>query len=119
LGHAIVKWLERFWYGCGNCRGGDSCPLVDAADQEAAQRLPWSHGWSLVFAASTVFLLPLTMAMVGAWLGGRYGDRLGLTTLGLRQGLGMLVGLSVGVGVAKLLIRLARTRSMPDSGDPE
>jgi len=114
-----VKWLERFWYGCGNCHGGDTCPLVDASDDAAAQRLRWGHGWSLVFAASTVFLLPLVCAVIGSWLGGRYGARLGLTTLGLRQGLGMLGGLAVGVGLAKLIIRWARTRPMPDGGDAE
>lgn len=114
-----MKWLERFWFGCGSCHGAESCPLVEEADAAAAKRLPWSRGWALVFASATVFLLPLATAVVGAWACGRYGDHLGLTTLSVRQGVGLLGGLAAGVGLAKLIVHWARPRRTPADGGVE
>jgi uncharacterized protein (DUF697 family) len=97
------KMLERFWFGCGECHGADSCPMAEhfeqfTAPREGVAKLP------IPLTAGLVFLLPLICAMLAAhWAS----TGLGLETdqgRSIAQGLGGLAGLLAGVGWAKLLL---------------
>jgi len=94
--------LENFWFGCGHCHGGKGCPMAQAADLNGD--VPAGAGGSLVLAAVTVFLFPLTLAILTAWAAGRWGPDTALSPLALRQTAGTLAGLALGVCLARPVI---------------
>ncbi len=109
----LEKALERLWLGCGgHCHthgpDGHSCPLLDGADPAKHLLDPevrrFSSGPSLVLACLAVFLLPLSTAVGGGFLAGRYLAPDASAFLGWWQAAGLLGGLAVGVGLAKLLV---------------
>ena len=120
-----MKFLERFWYGCGHCHGAEqgdgpaSCPLMQDAqvnrwlDPEGRR---FSQGGALVLAATTVFLLPLATAIGGAFVGGRYLAPASHTPVWAWQAIGMVAGLALGVGLAKLVLWLLRPRESVSGG---
>jgi len=100
-----LNWLERFWTGCGHCRGGQECPLAGANSPVG----PDGTG-GLALRAAVVFLLPLASAIVCShlawrmWAGHEPGSSAGW------QIAGMAVGIVLGIAVAKVLIRIMRQR---------
>ncbi|MGQ9649316.1 MAG: hypothetical protein ACUVXJ_04330 [Phycisphaerae bacterium] len=100
-----MNWLERFWTGCGHCKGGQGCPLVEANN-------PGGSGGTggMALRAAVVFLLPLTSAIVCSCLAWRMwaSDAAG-SIAGWQIG-GMAVGIAVGIALAKVLIRIMRQR---------
>ena len=124
----LEKALERLWFSCGGqCHnhgdGGASCPLMDGGDP--AQRLldpevrRFSEGGALVSASIAVFLLPLATAIGGAFLAGEYLASASVASVGWWQAAGLLAGLAVGVGLAKLVLRLVRSRQVVSGGGDE
>ena len=120
----IEKALERLWFSCGgHCHthtdGGASCPLLDGADP--MQRLldpearRFSSGFALVAACAAVFLLPLATAAGGAFLAGKY-LAASAQSEGLWQMAGILAGLAAGIGLAKLLLFLTRSKKTLTGG---
>jgi hypothetical protein len=98
-----MRFLERFWSGCGHCHDGRDCPLAtDAAPQTFGTR-EYDHGPALVGAVLLVFILPLATAIGGAFLAGRWLAGPAPQLLGLWQTGGAIVGFSAGVGLAKLV----------------
>ena len=99
-----MKWLERFWFGCGHCHGVDACPVARAAESESARSGPASRGAGLVGAAVVVFLMPLVFAIAGAWLaGGRPAGKSFAVSAGWQRA-GAAIGLVVGVVTARWLV---------------
>jgi hypothetical protein len=99
-----MKWLERFWFGCGHCHGVDACPVARAAESESARSGPASRGAGLVGAAVVVFLMPLVFAIAGAWLaGGRPAGKSFAVSAGWQMA-GAAIGLVVGVVTARWLV---------------
>lgn len=96
--------LERFWNGCGHCKGEQPCPIVteweqaESGGREGVALLP------VALTALVVFILPLTCGILGAWLAGRWWHTGSGELVGWRQAMGLLVGLAAGVGFAKLLL---------------
>ena len=109
-----MTWLERFWFGCGHCHGGEGCPVARA---ESAGGGPAGAGVELAGAAVTVFLLPLMLAIAGAWLaGGRAADGSFAVVAGWQLG-GAAAGLVAGVAVAGVLVRRRWGKRRGASGD--
>ena len=99
-----MKWLERFWFGCGHCHGTDGCPWVQdgiAPDENAG-------GARLVLLSMVVFLLPLLTAMVGAYYVGAWQAGAGTVALGWWQALGAVIGFAAGIPIARLLVAVIR-----------
>ncbi len=105
-----MRFLEKFWTGCGHCRGGDSCPIIQAAEQEGS---PYASGHRLVLSVLTVFILPLLSAILVAFAAGRWFAGETASSLARWQVGGLLVGMAAGVGLAKLLIHLATYKRAP------
>ncbi len=93
-----MKWLERFWFGCGHCHGADSCPVARAAESDSARG-------GLAGAAVVVFLMPLVFAIVGAWLAGGRPVEGTLAVSSGWQMVGATVGLAAGVVMARWLVQ--------------
>lgn len=98
-----MKFLERFWLGCGHCHGAQSCPLADKIDPAAVAAHEYGHGSALAAAVILVFLLPMVAAIVGAYLAGQWLGDGPESLLKTGQVGGAVVGFFVGVGVAKLV----------------
>ena len=79
----------------------------------------FASGPALVGAAAIVFLLPLATAVGGAYVADKYLSPASSVPLGVWQAGGMLVGLAVGVGVAKLVLMLVRSRQSISGGGEE
>ncbi len=110
-----MKWLERFWFGCGHCRGVEACPVARAV--ESAQSGPAGSGAGLVGAAVVVFLMPLVFAIAGAWLvGGRAAQDSHAVSSGW-QFVGAVAGLAAGVVTARWLVRRLWARRGDAAGD--
>jgi hypothetical protein len=73
------------------------CPGCDAA--AAADQPAGLSGWRMVLCSAVVFLLPLAAAIAGAALAG---------PVRIQQVGGVLLGLSLGIGMASLLFRMIR-----------
>ncbi len=99
-----MKMLERFWFGCGHCDGGASCPFAD--QMEAAGKTPVTGIARLPIPLTTaaVFLLPLASAILGASLMDKLWTAESALPVSLWQSLGLIVGLAVGAGLAKLAL---------------
>ncbi len=106
-----MKWLERFWFGCGHCHGG-SCPLADAASESEAS--PAGRGAPLAASCLAVFVLPLALAICGAWALGRCAAEFALMPQAAGQALGAVTGLAAGIALAKLMTQwiLRRERAV-------
>lgn len=124
----LEKALRRLWFSCGgHCHthsdGGASCPLMDGANPTQRSLDPQARrfgaGGALVGAAMVVFLLPLVMAIGGAFLAGEYLAPPSSGAVGWWQAAGMLAGLVVGVAIAKLLLFLVRSRQTISGGGDE
>ena len=98
-------------FGCKHCQMKSSCPMSDGETPLP----PEAQGFQLVSSAMVVFLLPLAMAILGAFLAVRWWARSTDASEGTLQAAGMAAGLIVGVVLAKLLIAL-RDRSKVCSG---
>ncbi len=106
FGDSLLKMLERFWFGCGHCDGGASCPF--ASEMEAAAKSPriGMARLPIPLTAAMVFLFPLACAIaVGylvseAWAGETFRSECGW------QALGGLGGLVVGVLIARLTLTI-------------
>lgn len=96
-----MKFLERFWFGCGHCHGDGTCPLLDTTTPLPLAAREFGHGPGLVGAVLLVFILPLAMAIAGAYAAGQWGPGQVVLSLGVRQAAGAVAGFLVGVGVAK------------------
>jgi hypothetical protein len=107
-----VKFLERFWHGCGHCHGSETCPLLQEAEGPEQHSLPFGQGFPMAAASAGVFLLPLGTAIGGAYLAGRCFASDSFVLLGLWQAAGLLVGLAVGALLAKGLLHIAQRRMM-------
>ena len=106
--------LDKLPAGCHDCQGEESCPMVK--EMEAASKLPGGSGGQLVFAATSVFIVPLLMAIIGTWAFPKWFAEATPTSHGRWEAIGLLVGLSIGVGLAKLLVLLIRKRRVVDTG---
>ena len=107
-----MKWLERFWGGCGHCHGAESCPLLQA-HEDAPQ---FGEGSSLVGASLTVFILPLASAILGAHLAERwYAESAHVSAL-VCQVVGGGVGLLIGIALAKIIIACVRRPGRSSGG---
>lgn len=105
-----MRFLERFWTGCGHCHGVESCPLAQAAEQEG---LPLGGGHRLVLTVLVVFILPLLSAILVAFVAGKWFAEETASSLARWQVGGLLVGMAAGVGLAKLLIHIATWKRAP------
>ena len=98
-------------FGCGHCHMQSSCPMKT---EDSAQDGSQAHFDGLASAAMTVFLLPLGMGIVGAYVAARLWAKDTSTSLGHWHVIGLVAGLTVGVILAKLLVWLRRpTKSLP------
>ena len=79
----------------------------------------FSTGAALVGASAAVFLLPLATAVGGAYAAEKLLSPASSVPVGVWQAGGMLVGLAVGVGVAKLVLMLVRSRQSISGGGKE
>jgi divalent metal cation (Fe/Co/Zn/Cd) transporter len=111
-----MKFLERFWFGCGHCHGGDGCPVMDDIDPEALERHEYGHGPTLVLAVILVFILPLATAIGGAYLAGHYSAGPTQSAQPLWQVAGAVAGFFVGVALARLVFWTRRRLSSSDGG---
>ncbi len=105
-----MRFLERFWTGCGHCRGGESCPIAEAAEQGG---LPLGGGRRLVLTVFVVFVLPLLSALLVAFAAGEWFAGETASSLARWQTGGLLVGMAAGIGLAKLLIHIATRKRAP------
>jgi hypothetical protein len=111
-----MKFLERFWFGCGHCHDGRGCPVAEHADPNTGEigfRVP---GVSLVGAAVLVFLVPLASAILGAFYAGRLAATEQVGLLGLWQVGGAVVGFLGGVAVAKCVFWVCGKFARPERG---
>ena len=112
-----MNWLERFWSGCGHCRGPEDCPLAKGLDGASSHgSIPTMSAGLFAVSVMAVFLLPLIFAMAGGYLAGRW---VALTDgiTGLFQDGGMVVGAVVGIAVAKALTRSVHSNCGTDADD--
>ena len=116
-----MEFLERFWHGCGgHCHSeGGSCPLAEQFEQEPDRRVPFDRGPALVASSAGVFLMPLLLAIGGAYAAGEYLASESSASVGLWQTGGMLVGLAAGIIVARTLLRVAQRRMQPTAQSDE
>ncbi len=111
-----MKFLERFWRGCGHCHDGRECPLATEFEQRTLGNGEYDHGSALVGAVLLVFILPLATAIGGAYASGRYLADAEGHSLGWWQAGGAIVGFFAGVGLARLALWARRHRN-PGQGD--
>lgn len=103
-----MQFLERFWHGCGgDCHNG-GCPITERMNRTDQTHVPFGSGAWLVGASFGVFIVPLLLAITGGHVVNHYAAT--LTKAGLPawcwQMLGMLLGLGVGVLLARIALRL-------------
>lgn len=110
-----MKFLERFWFGCGHCHGPEGCPWVEAAGCTSPDAFGAS-GRGLVLCALAVFILPLASAIAGAHLVGRWCVGLADGSIAAGQAAGIVVGFLVGVGVAKVVLLWLRPKGAGAGG---
>lgn len=96
--------LERFWFGCGECHRGTSCPIAAERENGAKPSRTGIARLPIPLTAMTVFLLPLACVIGGAFLCGRLWADGTAASVGRWQTAGALVGLTAGVGLAKLVL---------------
>jgi len=113
-----MKFLERFWFGCGDCHGGHGCPLAESVNQDRKEGGASAHGPALIGVAVLVFLVPMATAIIGAYVAGRWFAGPAETSLGFWQPAGAFVGFFAGVGLAKLVLWMCR-RFLPVDGGVE
>lgn len=112
-----MKFLERFWHGCGHCDGEESCPMIRSA-HALYDANPWFRGPRMVLTAVSIFLVPLLAGIVGAYLAQTWWASDAEGSIALWQTVGLLGGVAIGLGLAKLLVIAARlTRFVRPSGD--
>lgn len=114
-----MRFLERFWFGCGRCHDGQGCPLAEGAGPGAAGRHEYDQGAALVGAVLLVFILPLGCALGGAYLAGRGYAGPSLTVQGWWQLGGGLGGFAAGVALARVVLRICRRPRRPADGGLE
>lgn len=111
-----MRFLERFWFGCGHCHDGRGCPVADQIDPDTGELRGALRGGKLVAVVIMVFLVPLAMAVLGAYLSEAWwanGSRLAPATWQL---LGAVGGFFAGVGLAKLVLWVGRAHLPADGG---
>ncbi|MFH1747638.1 MAG: hypothetical protein ABIG44_11400 [Planctomycetota bacterium] len=124
----LEKALERLWFSCdGHCAtktdGAASCPLMNG-ENPAQRRLDpetrrFNAGGMMALACIVVFLLPLLSAAGGAYLAGRLVGPQSDAALNWCQTGGLVVGMAVGIGIAKLLVYLMRSKQTLTGGGDE
>ncbi|NLE60100.1 MAG: SoxR reducing system RseC family protein [Planctomycetes bacterium] len=103
-----MNWLERFWTGCGHCKNGQECPLVDAKSLDGLQGT--GRGQGLALPAIVVFLLPLATAIVCSHLVARMWAGDDAASRAQWQVVGMAGGLVLGIAAAKIMTTIMRRR---------
>lgn len=112
-----MRFLERFWFGCGHCRGdGHGCPVADSVDPESGEFRLTVRGPALVGTVILVFLVPPVTAIGGAYLAGHSWTGPSQLWLGLVQLGGAVAGFFVGVGLARLVLWTCRRFSATGGG---
>ena len=111
-----MRFLERFWLGCGHCRDGQGCPLATDADLQSFGTREYDHGLALVGAVLLVFILPLATAIGGVYATGHYLAGPSGRWLGWWQTCGALAGFFAGVGLARLVFWARRRWHSADGG---
>jgi|GEM_PF-2093353 len=111
-----MKFLERFWRGCGHCRDGRECPFATELEQQTFGRGEYDRGLALVGAVLLVFILPLMSAIGGAYAGGRCLAAAEGRWLGWWQAGGAIVGFFAGVGLARLVFWTRRRWGSANDG---
>jgi positive regulator of sigma E activity len=99
-----VKFLERFWQGCGHCSGEEGCAHLQAA-AHLYDRNPWFRGHRMVLVALIIFILPLLTGILFGWIASSWAADVGVNNPWPAAG-GLLVGLLLGAGLARSLIAL-------------
>lgn len=113
-----MKFLERFWFGCGHCHGGEGCPIIDdGCDPTALEKRELGHGLGLVLTVILVFILPLGTAIIGAMLADQWIPQAGPALAGTVQIGGSVIGFFVGVGLARLVFWTRRRFAPMDGGN--
>lgn len=104
-----MRFLERFWFGCGHCHDGHGCPVANGGecDQNADCTAGYT-GWRLAAVVAVVFLLPLVSGIAGAQLAGRWCTNLEQPAGGFWQLVGLLGGFATGVLTARVLVSWMR-----------
>lgn len=113
---AALNWLERFWTGCGRCKGMQECPLADPASAgQGADGM--TLGPRVALFSAVVFLMPLATAIGGAWLVGELvGGGWGVSP-DHAQAAGLAGGLLAGIAAARAMIAvMVRRRRGANSG---
>lgn len=113
-----MKFLERFWFGCGHCHEGHGCPVAEHADPETGQVNMHIEGLSIPVAVLLVFVLPPAMAILGAHLVNRWYSELSGSALDWAQCGGAVAGFFFGVVLAQLTVWILR-RFASASGDAQ
>lgn len=113
-----LKMLERFWTGCGHCRGDAAkCPISEQLEQFSQTPLVGVARLPIALTSLLVFLFPLSCGLLGAYFLNRWESAAVMISSELRQIGGFLIGTAVGVGAAKVaLFALDRFWTFPDRG---
>ncbi|UCD29136.1 MAG: hypothetical protein JSV03_01230 [Planctomycetota bacterium] len=111
-----MAFLEKFWFGCGHRHGQETCPLADAAERSSHPGLEHYQGRKLAAAAGVVFLLPMLIAIAGAYLAGELWAQESFASLGWWQTGGAFAGFILGVIAAKLLLAAITGRPSVNGG---
>ncbi len=111
-----MKFLEKFWFGCAHCRDGHGCPVADAADPDTGEVALPVRGAALVGVVILVFLVPLALAIVGAYLLGQAGVTVLAVSRTVGQVVGALVGFFGGVGLSQVVLKIWRPFPAADGG---
>lgn len=113
-----MKFLERFWFGCEHCHGGQGCPVAEHVDPETGEIPGTAHGLALIALVLLVFVFPLATAVAGAYAATCWSEAVSQTGRDLWQLGGALAGFFVGVGLARIALWVRRWFS-PASGGVE
>jgi hypothetical protein len=114
-----LKFLERFWFGCGHCHGPDGCPLFDGTEDPPETGARHACAEPVGARAFVVFIVPLATAIAGAYFGGRWLGPGASGAAGWLQAAGGVAGFAIGVLLAKACVAWTPgRRDDPAGGKP-
>lgn len=113
-----MKFLERFWFGCGHCHDGAGCHVAEAFERQEFEKGPLRGGPPLVGTVLLVFILPLLTAIGAAYVIDGYLTTPSSVIRGWIEFGGGAAGFFVGVGLARFVLWLCRQMT-PASGGAE
>lgn len=111
-----MRFLERFWFGCGHCHDGKGCPLAEHVDPQTGEFHTRADGLPIPVAVILVFIVPLVTAIVAAHLAGQWNTKLSGTALGWWQCGGGVAGFFVGVALARAALWFLRRFASANGG---